>query len=177
MVDFKYKKKMPFRSLEREFDFVAEKIEKLNLPKDFLQFILYVVSELFANVKEHSKAKKVSFEIEINKNCLIRVADDGIGLRKSYLLKKISPKDDTAAIEFALSGLSTKEPRERGFGLYTIRKFVEDLKGKMKIETGSALAIIEKNKIQFKKRLLKKKGVLVEVKTKIKDIDFYKIIK
>jgi len=92
-------------------------------------------------------------------------------------LKKISPKDDASAIEFALSGLSTKDPKERGFGLYTIRQFIEALKGKMIIKTGIALATIEKNKIQFKKLLPKKKGVAIQIQTKIKDIDFYKIIK
>ena len=174
---FEYKRKISFKKLDREFVHIAKKIEELKLPKDFLQFVLYTIPELFANVQEHSKAKKVTIQIEVNKDCLIEVADDGIGLRKSYLLKEISPKDDISAIEFALSGLSTKDFAERGFGVYTIRKFIEALKGQMTIETGSALAIIEKNKIQFKKLSPNKKGVSVEVKTKIKDINFYKIIK
>jgi len=174
---FKYKRKISFKKLETEFIHIAKKIEKLKLPKDFLQFILYTISELFTNVKEHSRAKEATFQIEVNKNCLIKVADDGIGLRRSYLLKKISPKDDASAIEFALSGLSTKEPSERGFGLYTIRKFVEELQGKMIIETGEALATVEKSKIQFKDLLKEKKGVVVQIETKIKDIDFYEIIK
>ena len=174
---FKYSKKISFERLDTEFNRIAEKIEQLKLPRNFLQFVLYAISELFNNVKEHSKAKKVVFQIElVNKNCLIKVADNGIGLRKSYLLKKIFPKDDISAIEFALSGLSTKDLAKRGFGLYTIRKFVETLNGQMKIETGLALAIIEKNKIQFKKLSPKKKGVLVGVKTKIKDVNFYKIV-
>lgn len=174
---FKHKRKILFKRLDKEFIGIAKKVEEVKISKDFLQFVLYTISELFANVKEHSRAKKVTFQIEVNKNCLIKVADDGIGLRKSYLLKKIFPKDDASAIEFALSGLSTKEPRERGFGLYTIRKFVEELQGKMIIETGKALATIEKSKIQFKNLLRKKKGVGVQIETKIKDIDFYKIIK
>ena len=174
---FKYKRKISFKKLETEFIHIAKKIEKLKLPKDFLQFILYTISELFTNVKEHSRAKEATFQIEVNKNCLIKVADDGIGLRRSYLLKKISPKDDASAIEFALSGLSTKDPKERGFGLYTIRQFIEALRGKMIIKTGIALATIEKNKIQFKKLLPKKKGVAIQIQTKIKGIDFYKIIK
>jgi len=174
---FKYKKKISFNKLDTEFVYVAKEIEKLKLPKDFLQFILFTISELFTNIKEHSKAKKVAVQIGINKNCLIDVEDNGIGLRKSYLLKNIFPKDDVAAIEFALSGLSTKDLAERGYGLYTIRKFTEALEGKMIIETGLASALIEKNTIQFKKLSPKKKGVSIEVKTKIKKINFYKIIK
>jgi light-regulated signal transduction histidine kinase (bacteriophytochrome) len=174
---FKYKRRILFKKLDKEFINIAKEIEKLKLPKDFFQFILFTISELFANVKEHSEAKKVSVQIKVNKDCLMKVDDDGIGLRKSYLLNKIYPKDDASAIEFALSGLSTKEPEERGFGLYTIRKFVEELQGKMIIETGKALATIEKNKIQFKNLLREKKGVGVQVETKVRDIDFYKIIK
>ncbi len=173
----KYKRKILFKKLDKEFTNIAREIEKLKLSKDFLQFILYAVSELFANIEEHSRAKQVSVEIKVNKDCLIRVEDDGIGLRKSYLLKKIFPKDDVSAIEFALSGLSTKNLQERGYGFYTIRKFTETLRGKMIVETGLASAIIEKNKIQFKNFLKKKKGVAVEVKTKIKNINFYEIIK
>jgi len=174
---FKYRRKISFQKLDTEFVQIAKKIEELKLPKDFLQFILFTVSELFTNVKEHSKAKEVTFQIGVNKNCLIKVTDNGVGLRKSYLSKKIFPKDDVAAIEFALSGLSTKDPAERGFGLYTIRKFTEALRGETKIGTGSALAIIGKDKIQLKKLSPRKKGVSVEVKTKIKNINFYKIIK
>jgi len=174
---FEYKRKISFKKLDKEFTNIAKEIEKLKMSKDFLQFILYTISELFTNVKEHSKAKKVTIQIEVNKDCLIEVADDGIGLRKSYLLKEISPKDDASAIEFALSGLSTKDFTERGYGLYTIRKFIEALEGKMIIETGSTSALIEKNKIQFKKLSPNKKGVSVRIKTKIKDINFYKIIK
>ncbi|PIQ07352.1 MAG: hypothetical protein COW72_00785 [Candidatus Nealsonbacteria bacterium CG18_big_fil_WC_8_21_14_2_50_37_10] len=173
---FKYKRRILFKKLDKEFTNIAKEIEELKMSKDFLQFILYTISELFANVKEHSRAKIVSVQIKLNKDCLIRIEDKGIGLRKSYLLKKIFPKDDASAIEFALSGLSTKEPRERGFGLYTIRKFIEELQGKMIIKTGKALATIEKSKIQFQSLLREKKGVGVQIETKIKDVDFYKII-
>jgi len=40
--------------------------------------------------------------------------------------------------------------KERGFGLYTIRKFVEELQGKMIVETGKTLATIEKIKFSLK---------------------------
>ena len=67
--------------------------------------------------------------------------------------------------------------KERGFGLYTIRKFVEELQGKMIVETGKTLATIEKIKFSLKIFWERKKGVGVQVETKIKDINFYKIIK
>ena len=172
-----YENKIPSNQLEKEFEKITEKIGKIKLPKGFLEFLLYVISELFANIKEHSKTKESFFLIKLHKKeCLIEIGDYGIGLRKSYLLKKIYPKDDFSAIEFALGGFSTKNPTERGFGLYTIRKFVEALGGKMIITTGRAFSVIEKNKIEFKKMAKFAKGTKIHLRIKIKKIDFYKYV-
>jgi len=173
----KHKKVISFRKLDTEFDNISQIIKKLKLPKDFFQFVLYSLSEIFANIKEHSKAKKAFVEIKINKILSIKVADDGIGLKNSYLSKNIYPKDDASAIEFALAGLSTKDPRERGYGFYTIKKFIENLKGKMEIKTGKSLAEIKEKRIQFKNLSRRQKGVDILLTAKIQDLNFYKIIK
>ena len=132
-----YKKKVSFGRLEQEVTKISETIAGLKLPAGFLTSILYIISEVSANVKEHSHAKNVSLTITIGKkNAEINIADDGIGFRTSYLRKKIYPKDDFSAIEFALSGLSTKGSQERGFGLYSIKKLTEALKGQLIIKTG-----------------------------------------
>jgi hypothetical protein len=80
------------------------------------------------------------------------------------------------AIEFALSGLSTKNLKERGYGLFSIRRLVEYLNGKMIIKSGKASAIITRNKIQFKETLFKK-GVEILIEVPIKGLDIYKILK
>lgn len=171
-------KKTTFQKLNQEFINISEQIEKLKFPKGFLQFILYTLSELFNNIKEHSKAKTVLIQININKkNCLMQISDNGIGLRESYLLKKIYPKDDFAAVEFALSGLSTKDAQERGFGLYSVRKLVENLNGDMMIKSNQAQALISKNQIISKKILKKVQGVGIIIDVPVKAFDFYKIIK
>lgn len=172
-----YKKVISSGKLDEEFENISERIETLKLPKGFLEFILYSLSELFANIKEHSKATKVSLEIKINKTCFIKIADNGIGLRNSYFFRDIYPKDDSSAIEFALAGLSTKDSKERGYGFYTIKKLIEGLKGKMKIKTGKCLAEIKEKGIQFKNFPKREKGVHILLETKIKNIDFYKIVK
>jgi len=172
-----YKKKIPFSKLDQELADIFRKIEKLKFPKGFLEFFNYTISELFSNIKEHSRAKSIMTEININKkDCLIKIADNGIGLRKSYSLKKINPKDDFAAIEFALSGLSTKDFQERGFGLYSIRRLINALRGEMSIETGFAKAIIKGNKMIFKKNPKKIQGLAVLLKSQIKPLDFYKAV-
>jgi len=172
-----YKKKISFSGLNRELIDISKKIEGLKLPKGFLEFINYTLFELFANIKEHSRAKSAVIEININKkNCLVKIIDNGIGLRKSYLLKKIYPKDDFAAIEFALSGLSTKNLQERGFGLYSIRKLTNALKGEMIIKSGFTQAAIKESQINFKKTAQKIQGVDIIIRTPVKLLDFYKAV-
>lgn len=170
-----YKKKIPFDRLAQELTNVSEKIEKLKLPKGFLNFLLYTFSELFSNVKEHSRANTITVAINVNqRSCSLTVADTGVGFRKSYLLNKIYPKDDFAAIEFALSGLSTKDPQERGFGLYSTKKFVEQLHGNMILKSGVAQATIQKNTISFAKNPKKIRGVSIYVRVPVRTVDFYK---
>ncbi|OGC47997.1 MAG: hypothetical protein A3A94_01035 [Candidatus Portnoybacteria bacterium RIFCSPLOWO2_01_FULL_43_11] len=173
-----YQNKIKAQQLEQELTIISEKIEGLKTPKGFLEFILYTISELSANIKEHSKAKNIFINIKINqKICFIKIVDQGIGFRKSYLLKNIFPKDDFAAIEFALSGLSTKNLKERGFDLYSIRKLTEELGGKMTIKSGLAETTIQEKKISFKNLPKKIQGVNISLEMPVKKIDFYKIIR
>ena len=174
---FRYKKSVAFENLEKELDQFSEKIEGLKLPKGFSKTVLYITSEIFANIKEHSHAGKTFINIKIGKkNAEIDIADDGIGFRTSYLRKKIYPKDDFSAIEFALSGLSTKDSQERGFDLYSIKKLAEALGGQLMIKTGLAEATIEKNRITFHKLKKRTVGTLIGFKSPIKSVNFYKII-
>ena len=163
--------------LDKEFENISEKIKELGLPEGFFEFVPYVIAELFANVKEHSGAKKVGVVVKIDKgNCTIAVADDGIGFRKSYLTKKIYPKDDFAAIEFAVGGLSTKDSQERGWGLYSIKKLVEELRGIMIIKSGDARIEISKNSTLAKHNSKSVRGVEVDLRVLVRKIDFYKFV-
>ena len=175
---FEYKKTITTSYLIKELEVISEKIKELKLPKGFFTFILYTISELFINVKEHAKINKVSIILKISKQkCLINISDRGVGLRQPYLSKQVYVKDDWTAIEFALSGLSTKNLQERGFGLYSIRRLTEELKGKMIVESGSGRAIIQKNKINFQNLKNKVQGTIIKIEASIKKIDFYRIIR
>lgn len=172
-----YQKRIPFPKLDRESVNILGEIEKSKFPKGFLEFINYSLSELFANIKEHSQAKIISVKININKTkCLIEIKDNGIGFKKSYLLRKIYPKDDSAAIEFALSGLSTKDFQERGFGLYSIKKLIKALKGEMIVKSDFIRAIIKGNKVIFEKESDKDSGVKIILKSPVKPLDFYRAV-
>lgn len=171
-----YIKNFSANKLDDGFDLLSDEIEKQNLPDGFRQFVLYAIAEIFNNVKEHSDASEVAISLVIkdNKFSLI-ISDNGIGVRQSYLRKGIYPKDDFSAIQFALSGLSTKELRERGFGLYTIRKFVQGLDGVMVLESGQASVRIIKNQIELI-AISSQKGVKIILETPLKEVDFYKNI-
>ncbi len=174
---FKYKKTITIFHLEKELEIILEKIKELNLPEGFFTFILYIISELFINVKEHAKINKTSIILKISKQkCLINISDRGVGLKQPYLSKHIYVKDDFTAIEFALSGLSTKNLQERGFGLYSTRRLTEELRGKMTVESGLGRAIIQKSIINFQNLKNKIQGTNIKIETPIKKIDFYKII-
>lgn len=170
-----YIKRMKFKELSQEIDWISKEIEKQELPKSFLDFIMYALAELSANIEEHSKAKNINLKIILDKDCLMEFSDDGIGLKESYISKNIYPKDDSAAIEFALGGLSTKNQQERGFGLYSTRKIIEKMKGEMIVETGSTQAIIKENQIFFKD-IPQTKGTSIKLNVKIKKLDFYSAV-
>lgn len=171
------KKKIPLVLLDEEQNNISKKFSQLKPVKGFSQFVLYAMSELFANINEHSSAKNAFVELKIaSKKCMIKINDDGKGLKESYNKKEIYPKDDFSAIEFALSGLSTKNFKERGFGLYSVKKLTLALGGKMDIESGNAKATIEKENIKFTRLKNKAKGLHITLTTNVREIDFYKFI-
>lgn len=173
---FSYKKFLSPESLDKEFSDISEKITKLGLPEGFSEFVPYTVSELFANIKEHSRAKKAIVFISIRENkCAINIADDGIGLRKSYLAKKIYPKDEFSSIEFALGGLSTKS-QERGFGLYSIKQLVGELGGEITVKTGRAVVKIQHKKTTSRDSPVYMRGVDIALKVPVEKLEFYKFV-
>jgi len=171
-----YKKNFLVKNIKNEFDNFSEFVEQLKVPKGFIQYLLYVISELFTNIEEHSEAKKAKIQIEIRKKFVsLEVEDKGIGIRRSYLKRKIIPKDDFSAIDFALSGLSTKNLSERGFGLYSVQNLTRKINGKLVIETGKARVTLEKERKEYQK-IPPRKGTKIKINAPIKEIDFYKYL-
>lgn len=172
-----YKRNIVFENLEQELEKLSEAVESLRLPPGFLLAVLYILSELFSNVKEHSKAKRMAARVRIGtKRGEIEISDNGIGLRRSYRNKKIYPKDDFSAIEFAISGLSTKEGQERGFGLYSIKQLTEALGGTLTLTSDFAKAVFQKNQITFHTLSRGHRGVSAVLTMPVKKVDFYNIV-
>ena len=61
--------------------------------------------------------------------------------------------------------------------MLNLRKLVEALEGRLKIETGLARAIIEKDKISFQEIAKIRAGVFIGFESSIRPVDFYEIIK
>jgi len=170
-----YKKDFLVRNIQKEFENFSDFLSQLKLPEGFDQYLLYVVSELFTNIEEHSEAGRAKIRMKINKNLFLVIEDTGIGIRRSYLKRKIFPKDDFSAIDFALSGLSAKDSSKRGFGLYSIQNLTRKLDGQLTIETGRAKIVIQKNKKEYQK-IAPKKGTKITINAPIKKFAFYKYL-
>ena len=171
------RKKTKVSQLSSELEKIAVEINRVKLPNGFSQFLHYVFAELFANISEHSFAVKADVNLSIkDHHNFIEISDSGIGLKKSYIRKKIFPKDDFAAVDFALNGLSTKNFKERGFGLYSIRKLVAALNRKMTLHSGNAQVSIQKKKVVQQTTRKIKRGLSIIIDTRVKKIDFYKFI-
>lgn len=66
----------------------VEFIEKpiLHLPYIVREHCLYIVSECLTNIKKHAKANKVRVEMGIdNRNFILKISDNGIGLKKKSI--------------------------------------------------------------------------------------------
>ncbi len=171
-----HKIKAKTKDLENVLEKTSNFIASQNLPSGFSQFLLYVLSELVANIQEHAQAKTAVINLQIkNSKCAVSISDDGQGLLKSYSTKKIRPKDDVAAIELALNGLSTKSATERGYGLSSTRKLVALLKGKLEIKTGTGIIEIKGNVSRFGTRK-KIPGLTIKITVPVKPINIYKAL-
>ncbi|HVY54085.1 MAG TPA: hypothetical protein VHA13_06150 [Gammaproteobacteria bacterium] len=117
--------------------------------------LAYFLGELTDNINEHSKASKgyVFAQYYPNSNYLdLCICDAGQGIYQSYMHNpKFSPKNETEAIQLALSGNSTKDrPEARGFGITTTRNMlVNGLHGKLFLWSGNTtfLQAIDKEAI------------------------------
>ena len=128
---------------------VAKMIKQIaNLPINYYSAINYILSEITDNIIEHSKTNYgwISFQYYKENGFIdVCIADAGRGLLKSYLEYDGNKEyghvvtDRLAMIE-ATNGSSTKNLKERGFGLPTSRKMIiNGLKGKYIYCSGTSL--------------------------------------
>lgn len=172
------KKNILSSELDDEFQKIQSEILKQNFPIGFPDLAIFILSEISANISEHSKAKNAEIEISIKKKKMkIKISDNGIGIRKSYLINNLFAKDDKSAILLALSGISTKNLNERAFGLFSIQQLVENQNGKMEIESGKSKVKITKSKMEFSENKKNKKGVAITVFIDVKKVNIYTVIK
>ncbi|EJO69568.1 MULTISPECIES: sensor histidine kinase [Leptospira] len=110
---------------------------KLNLEPMVANQVFRIVQEIFQNVIKHSQASKISLKVQVKgRQLFIDAKDNGIGFQE----RKV-------------------RARSSGFGLENIRRRVEDLNGKIKIDSsagkGTKFIIripLEKNKNTYAKK-------------------------
>jgi len=142
-----YTFKKDFSPVNHFLNVIKNNIDSAKYAEDPL---FYTVSELFDNVSQHSKSEKGFIvsqyypQKEYLENCII---DTGIGLRQAYLENGIECLSDEKAIELALSGKSTKNSDERGYGLRkTVEIICDGLKGEVLLISGSSLVFLKSGK-------------------------------
>jgi PAS domain S-box-containing protein len=97
------------------FDFEGNNVH-LPISKDFKILLYRSAKEILANIAKHAKAKKVSVEIGLNnEHGYITISDDGKGFDVRKLPEQVSKK--------------------RKFGLFSIRQRLDNIGGKLDIES------------------------------------------
>jgi anti-sigma regulatory factor (Ser/Thr protein kinase) len=125
-------------------------IEKYNFPFNIKNIISFIVGELYDNIKEHAHSFDVYLDLEKDKDIYLGVFDNGITIFNRYKEAGIEVKDYKEAIEKALEGVSAKSIEERGYGLRTIKKIINNINGKMYVFSGEAYGVIDKQeKVNF----------------------------
>ena len=175
---FSYDIKIKSAVLESEIQNITDGIVKQKLPAGFADLVIYVLSELCANVDEHSSAPDCRIRLNLDSEaCVLSMEDNGIGFRNSYLGINKHTKDDRSAIMLALGGLSTKNSNERAFGLHSVRALIEHQRGKMIIKSGTCEVSITNDRMDFKELNKTLGGVHVAIETLVSSINIYNIIR
>jgi hypothetical protein len=133
---------------ERILNAISELLKnQLNFKEAERQPISYFLDELTHNVNDHSGAKQgyVFAQFYPSSNYLdLVICDHGKGIYRSYEGNpKFQPQNEIEALQFAISGKSTKDrPESKGFGISTSRKMlVNGLRGRFFIWTGNTAYI------------------------------------
>lgn len=104
--------------------------------------IVYPILELVNNIFEHSKSDKgfIFGQNYPQKNYLdVCIADRGRGLTKAYEEENNLKLKDIESIQEVLKGKSTKQDKERGYGVRTSKRIIcEALNGEFLMVSGSA---------------------------------------
>lgn len=121
-------------------------IKQENIQPNVANGVRYMISELVDNVTEHSGSDRgyIFAQAYPQKKYLdICIADNGIGLLRSYLHAGIEIEDEIEAIKAANSCLSSKnlpDAENRGYGIFTSKKMlVEGLQGQYLMVSGNAV--------------------------------------
>ena len=164
-------------SIDKTYEGLFAVIKKVSIPDGCIDMATFIVSELFANVKEHSFAKKGILECSISGSTFFfSLEDNGIGIKNSFIKNGIFAKDDRTALQLATGGLSTKKLNERAFGLYSVQRLAERMGGILVISTGKVKAEFKKKNVLFMEPKKELKGVKVAVKIPLKKINLYEML-
>lgn len=150
-----------------------------NLPINYKTALNYLISEFCDNLIDHSKSENgyISFQYyKQNKYLDLCICDAGQGFLKSYLNYSGNKEfdhisSDIEAIEAVLEGNSTKQTKERGFGVRTsINLIVNGLGGNVVLGSGSAISSNIKKTITIEQLGWYHQGAFVVIRIPLQEI-------
>lgn len=120
-------------------------LERMDSKTTLANPLKHAISEMLGNVWQHAKSKYGWMLAQYYKSkgyVDICILDDGISIKGSYDASNIAkkPKNDTEAIELAISGVSTKKDNGRGTGLPSTKNLIINslLHGKFLLLSGNS---------------------------------------
>ena len=109
-------------------DRILEKLPQ-SQRQEALTGLKYLTSELEANIREHAQVESYWIFAQYwarSRTCEIGICDSGIGYKQSYVGTRYEVTRHIDAIMNALEGRSSKTPDERGSGIPTIARILDE---------------------------------------------------
>ena len=171
------------KNLGRKISDLLNKIIK-KIPNN-INGVSYILAELSDNIEDHSEYSCASIMAQYfpgKREVEIIVFDDGMTIPGIFSKNNVSFKNDSEAIEKALSGeISTpklyNQEKGRGYGLRTCRSLsTEDFKGEVYVFSRNGVIISKHNQekiSEIMKSPLNGTLLCVKIKLPLKDIPFY----
>jgi len=184
----------PFRVLPKTRKLIngeslsAEISMKINEEYAGHQTINHIVNELTNNIYDHTPLKEnlasygycYAQEYPKWKKVDICVYDDGLSIPGKLQKSNVPFKDDCQAIEKVISGFTTVADRDRGNGLGTCLKMMNDNNGSALIVSRNGALEIDTKRNKYKYHHLNNtnifKGTLITIKLRNKPVNFYETL-
>ena len=138
----------------------------LGLDSGYKSGISYLISEIIDNIVDHSGEERgwmTAQYYQHDHSLDICILDTGKTLQGAYSANNFQVNNDKEALEMAINGVSAKNHKERGYGISTSKRMIEEgLNGIFLLFSGEALIVNNR----YIKSPLRWKGTILGLRLK-----------